>query len=784
MCNLCLFDPEEFGNNGTNPPPQNIGPNSNASVADIIAAMNGSSWGNGSGGTTNITFTFDYIMTNPYGGASQELSAADQDSIKEMVDMYEAVANVSFTELTDGSKANINFNSTVLQGSVGGVANLPTSAGAGVWIDQENGPLGSGGQGGFSWFAGIHEFNHAMGMYHPFANGNPNIPKIGLDYIDNSSDKTVSAYKDGTVIKRGDVTGLLENDLIALWDHYGKNMQHEAGDNLYEFGFGNLGEALWDAAGNDTIKVADGVVGNSVIDLRHDGGFTLIGNDKIDVAYTAEIENAIGGQGNDTIYSNEFNNYLEGGAGSDTFILALDSSVDVIGDFDTSVDKIQFDLNGATVTNVDIVDGANGAILRVTDSNGTVHTTSVEGVSASQLTVGQGSMIDIAYSGSVTSTGSTTLPTGTTPTTPTTPTGVGVLIDSLEAAKAAWDADGNLTTEAAVANALSGLSTAITEHVNGTNLLNATDLADLITVLHAMDDDNYDNDNTEIAVNDALTALGETLSTPDVDTTDPGYGGTTGTADNPAIASALTDLAAAMTTFNNAPDEAAGNAAELEVKYKLDALDPYISDFANLSQNDQGLIATALGGMDTANFNFDTLEVDVNNALDAIGESYTAVDTTDPWAGGTTGTGGTGGTTGTGSTGGTGTASLRDQINDILGQVFDKILTEGTVDQLKIFIEILQDLYDAGYFNQSNTIEVESLDLVLETDAEGDSDSDDLFDLEGFEVSSSSDSLHKLSILKESVQELTEILQSDDTIYLPEVEICEGDIDFDSIDTI
>lgn len=76
----------------------------------------------------------------------------------------------------------------------------------------------------------------------------------------------------------------------------------------------------------------------------------------IGIAYGAVIENAIGGHGNDRINGNQANNWLTGGDGADTFVIAdysglapiptnptrmiVDTSIDTITDFHSGQDKI------------------------------------------------------------------------------------------------------------------------------------------------------------------------------------------------------------------------------------------------------------------------------------------------------------------------------------------------------------------------------------------------------------------------------------------------------------
>ncbi|MDG1286771.1 MAG: M10 family metallopeptidase C-terminal domain-containing protein [Rickettsiales bacterium] len=949
MCELCLnVEATDFSNNNSNP--LNAGAlNLNASTLQSQAAVSLGGGGAWVAGSNNLDVTFSFTDaswnsgTNSYGQPVGQLNSQSEDLFRDIMQMASDVSGLNMTEVT--GTADISVHEGAIPGSVGGYAYLPQSnptAGSNTGSNEGNISLDTllnpAEWGSFSGYAMIHEAFHALGMPHTFAGGNPMAAKAGGlsgQYL--TSEYSVLGYSDGANIGKNDVTGPMLLDVWMLQQKYGQNLDYESGDTLWNLGDVKLGQAIWDGAGNDTIAVDSSVTSNSTINLNEGDFLNEIGLAKFHVAFDAEIENAIGGQGNDSITGNDLDNslqgmngadvltsgagndVLEGGAGTDSFILtAQDGAVDIIKDLDISAgETIQFaNINGSNVTAVDVVDGTGGAIARVTTSSGEIHTVLAEGVSAANLTV---NTLGISgFTGQVTSSGGTTVPAPSalptppppppptttppppppppppptpTPTPPpppppplpptTTPPDVDALITALETAKADWDADSNLTTEAAVQTALTDLASTIAHFAtNSANLslpdflvpafldlvnvlkkmdgdnydndnlealvnnallalgetpntpgvdtsdpgyggtggttgtsadaliialktakvdwdadgnltteaaiqtalealiqpiidfasnpaslstpgaLSPADILDIVTILKKMDGDNYDNDNLEALVNKALYALGETPNTPDVDTSDPGYGSTgTGVQDDPDIADAITALQGAVTVFNNAQNQTEGDAAELDIQPLLDVLNPYIADFANLSANDQAAIRAQLNSMDDINFNNGTIELNVNIDLAAIGESYSAEDTTDPWAG---------------------TSTLHNMIADLLGQVLARIVTEGTPDQLAKFLDILTDLSDAGYFNQPATIEFESTDVTSEDDA--DVDTDDLLNLDDFESdgSDSGSSAHKLSILN-SVEQLSEMLQAD-TIDIPEVEACEGDFDFENLD--
>ncbi len=110
------------------------------------------------------------------------------------------------------------------------------------------------------------------------------------------------------------------------------------------------------------------------------GGDTQMENN-IGIAYGAIIENAIGGSGDDQINGNQADNVFTGGAGADTFILALfgdnDTSVDTITDFATGVDTIDLsEFAGLETANVQF-DTASDTLSVDTNNDGAFDFTAI-----------------------------------------------------------------------------------------------------------------------------------------------------------------------------------------------------------------------------------------------------------------------------------------------------------------------------------------------------------------------------------------------------------------------
>lgn len=238
----------------------------------------------------------------------------------------------------------------------------------------------------------MHELLHAIGLDHPgpYNGDSANYESQALFFQD-SHQYTVMSYWDAANSGAQHVSNGLQwtstpllYDVAALQSLYGANMTTRTGHTVY--GFNNTsGRAaydlardpysiftIWDAGGTDTLDLS-GYGLASRIDLGQgafsdSGGMTA----NISIAFGAIIENALGGDGSDSLTGNEAGNRLEGnggadvlkggansdwlvgGAGGDTFVYTSYSDSDLplirsdgkkvasdyLADFTSGVDKI------------------------------------------------------------------------------------------------------------------------------------------------------------------------------------------------------------------------------------------------------------------------------------------------------------------------------------------------------------------------------------------------------------------------------------------------------------
>ncbi len=247
-------------------------------------------------------------------------------------------------EATTATNSNIEFGNSN-RGVSYAQAYFPT-AGT-VWLNPAYADVANPIIGQYGFGTLMHELGHAFGLNHM---GNYN----------GAGTWTPSSFQDSTVLSimsyfgpnvndgLGQVmwadwvgadgrlyspqTPML-NDIMAIQAMYGADLTTRTGDTTYGFN-STVGAAsggifdftknlhaiicIYDAAGVDTLDLS-GWSTASVISLvpgTFSSGNSMTNN--ISIAFTAVIENAVGGAGSDTIVGNAYNNILTGNGGSDT----------------------------------------------------------------------------------------------------------------------------------------------------------------------------------------------------------------------------------------------------------------------------------------------------------------------------------------------------------------------------------------------------------------------------------------------------------------------------------
>ncbi|MBP7066276.1 M10 family metallopeptidase C-terminal domain-containing protein, partial [Ferrovibrio sp.] len=312
-------------------------------------------WNNGNlGSGATVTYTYmDALPTRYYtldsiygaGGALVNFfnydlnvfNTAQRNAVSAIFAMISEVANVTFQfqSFDPNSKKNIEFvNIDQSLFGTAGFAYYPNETDNGINIGGDifigntySSPSLSGSAlAKYSYLTLMHEIGHALGLKHPGDytedDSGPTLPSN----LDNNQYTVMSYYDHPSYTWEGSnyraPATLMLLDIAALQLVYGANTTTRAGNTVYDaatwFAKDTI-RTLWDAGGTDTIDLT-GLSGSNTINLNA-GSFSSIntsGSNNIAIAYGANIENAIGGSGNDTITGNALDNTLKGGAGNDT----------------------------------------------------------------------------------------------------------------------------------------------------------------------------------------------------------------------------------------------------------------------------------------------------------------------------------------------------------------------------------------------------------------------------------------------------------------------------------
>ena len=292
------------------------------SIDSLLAGAN-YRWNVGSDYGSAVTVTYSFMTAAPsYASQSDSagfaaMSTSEQAAVESALALWAAVANVSFTEVSDsGDGGKIRFGTNRQRGSAA-YSYYPASAGWGgdVYLNnqaQSNDDLTTGSYG---FLTVIHEIGHALGLKHPGDYDGTGSEEPYLPSSTDNYDYSVMSYYDGSGLYPAT---LMLYDIAAIQYLYGANMSWATGNDSYVAST-VYSQCIWDAGGWDAID-AGAVTRAVTIDLNA-GSFSSIGaTNNLSIAYNVTIEGASGGSGNDRIVGNGSANVLDGQLGNDTLV--------------------------------------------------------------------------------------------------------------------------------------------------------------------------------------------------------------------------------------------------------------------------------------------------------------------------------------------------------------------------------------------------------------------------------------------------------------------------------
>ena len=356
----------------------------------------------------------DWTISSGFNGEFWTSPQEVVDKATLALELFSSYADVSFNYLgnfdnplvasANGSEINFSMDGSSLifnNDNIWAIANFPSpdnghSGDIYLNLNSQANYLSSYEIGSAGFFLILHELGHTLGLKHPHddgGNARPTFAELDLGGLDEDF-MTIMSYEDGynwNLINWDPGTPMFL-DVLALQYLYGKNETLFADDSEFSLVKNDLYATIWDPSGNDLIDQSAATEGwyvqmpdfepSTVVDTKVGlaapadellletplnlywlmGDFENInGSDFIDTIFGNSFDNLIrGNDGNDTLNGGSGNDTLTGGAGDDAFLFAGDFGHNVITDYNSNEDILEFYANDGSAVNIsDLIETVN-----------------------------------------------------------------------------------------------------------------------------------------------------------------------------------------------------------------------------------------------------------------------------------------------------------------------------------------------------------------------------------------------------------------------------------------
>lgn len=326
----------------------------------VDGILSGWSWAVGPGEPLILTYSFPEsaaVYPAPYSASGEPgfgfapLSEAQRAAVRGALAQWAEVAAVRFVEVGGTDEAVLRFAATAAARTAQAYFPGNDEAAGDVWLGRSF-PTEDGYEpGSYERLVLLHELGHALGLKHPHE---PELVPVTLGRADDHLGFTLMSYRafPGAKVDRP-YTGTdfpttpMLGDIAAVQHLYGAARETAAEDTVYRFEAGTtIWRTIYDTGGEDTLDLSE-LVRGARLDLRP-GALSEVGppadtggppqRKTLAIAFGTDIENAIGGEGDDRILGNALANRLEGRGGKDRLQGGAGDDVLVPGPGDDTVD--------------------------------------------------------------------------------------------------------------------------------------------------------------------------------------------------------------------------------------------------------------------------------------------------------------------------------------------------------------------------------------------------------------------------------------------------------------